>query len=107
MNTEKMADNKTIMNEKIKDKKNTMLDNEKEKLKALSEYERYNIAFCKSINKCINLLRNSANGDNFNRQLNYLSDENVSDLKSALNEIEYQRQIIKSNIKKIQDDENN
>ena len=103
MNEHKKADDKVVQDRIKNDNINTLIDNEKEKLKELSEFEKENIAYCKGVNKCINLLRKSASGDGFNRQLNQLSDDNVADLKSTLNKIDYERQIIKSNIKKLQE----
>lgn len=103
MSEDKKADDK-VFQDKVKNENiNVLIDNEKEKLKKLSEFEKENIAYCKSVNKCINLLRKSASGDSFNRQLNQLSDDNVADLKNALYKIDYQRQVIKNNMKKLQE----
>ena len=103
MHENKKVDNKIVQDKVKNDKTNILIDAEKKRLKELSNFEKENITFCKGINKCINLLRKSASGDSFNRQLNQLSDDNVADLKSTLNRIDYQRQVIKSNIKKLQE----
>lgn len=103
MNEYKKADDKVIQFKIKNDNINTLIDNEREKLKELSELEKEKIVYCKGVNKCINQLRKSASGDSFNKQLNQLSDDNVADLKSTLNKIDYQRQIIKNNMKKLQE----
>lgn len=103
MNENKKVDNKIVQDKVKNDNTNILIDAEKKRLKELSNFEKENITFCKGINKCINLLRKSASGYSFNKRLNQLSDDNIADLKSTLNRIDYQRQVIKSNIKKLQE----
>ena len=97
------------MNNK-KNKKNVLeqqIDNKKRDLKRLSSLEEETIFISRSINRCINLLNTSAKGEFFNKRLNSISDGNINDLRKSLRELNNQKEAVRRNIKKLQDEIDN
>ena len=97
------------MNNK-KNKKNALeqqIDNKKCDLKRLSSLEEETIFISRSINRCINLLNSSAKGEFFNKKLNNISDDNINDLRKSLRELNNQKEAVRRNIKKLQDEIDN
>ena len=97
------------MNNK-KNKKNVLeqqIDNKKCDLKRLPSLEEETIFISRSINRCINLLNSSAKGEFFNKKLNNISDDNINDLRKSLRELNNQKEAVRRNIKKLQDEIDN
>ena len=97
------------MNNK-KNKKNVLeqqIDDRKSDLKRLTSLEEETIFISRSINRCINLLNSSAKGEFFNKKLNNISDDNINDLRKSLRELNNQKEAVRRNIKKLQDEIDN
>lgn len=97
------------MNNK-KNKKNVLnqqIDDRKSDLKRLTSLEEETIYISRSINRCINLLNSSAKGEFFNKKLNNISDDNINDLRRSLRELNNQKEAVRRNIKKLQDEIDN
>lgn len=97
------------MNNK-KNKKNALnqqIDDRKSDLKRLTSLEEETIYISRSINRCINLLNSSAKGEFFNKKLNNISDDNINYLRRSLRELNNQKEAVRRNIKKLQDEIDN
>ena len=90
-----------------KEKYNQLIDDKKGQLKKLYNLEYKKILISKGIDQCINLLKQSANGEFFNKKMDIICDENLINLRNSLNDFENQKQAIKKDIKKTQDEMDN
>ncbi len=100
----KQADNKILDNKAKVKEIDSKIDIEKNKENNLDDIEEVVNSLNSNINKCIELLGISIKGNNTERKLSALEIENRINYKKSMNDIEAQRQLLKSNITKLNDE---
>lgn len=101
---EKKADN-TINKQKVRIKEiDNKIDIEKDKTKQLDEIEEIVVSLNKNINKCLELLGVSIQGNNIDKRLSAIESENNVNYKKNISNIELHREVVQKNIKKLNDE---
>ena len=101
---EKKADN-TINKQKARIKEiDNKIDIEKDKTKQLDEIEEIVVSLNKNINKCLELLGVSIQGNNIDKRLSAIESENNVNYKKNISNIELHREVVQKNIKKLNDE---
>ena len=101
---EKTADN-TINKQKARIKEiDNKIDIEKDKTKQLDEIEEIVVSLNKNINKCLELLGVSIQGNNIDKRLSAIESENNVNYKKNISNIELHREVVQKNIKKLNDE---
>ena len=92
---EKKADNK-IIRQKIRIKEiETKIDSEKNKTKQLDEIEEIVTSLNKNINRCLELLGVSIQGNNIDKRLSAIETENNNNFKKNIHNIELHKELLK------------
>lgn len=97
----KVADNRIIENKKNIDNIDDMIDQNKNRIKSLNNMEDNFQALSRSIEKCVDLLNKSIKGNNIERKLGDISDNNKISLKRVLGTIDDERQEVNKELKNL------
>jgi hypothetical protein len=98
---DKRADNK-VLEKKVKIKEiDSKIDIEKNKEKRLDDIEEIVTSLNNNINRCLELLSISIKGNNSEKKYNNIQTENRINYKKNMNDIEIQREMLKTNINKL------
>ena len=102
---DKKADNSIINVDKAKIKEiDSKIELEKNKMKNLDDMEEIFVSLNKNISKCVELLQKSIKGNNVTRKLNSIEEENKNNFSRSIQNIEYEREKIKSNLSLLNDE---
>ena len=80
------------------------IDIEKNKIKELDDMEELFMSLNKNISKCVDLLNRSVKGKTVNAKLNAIEEHNKVNFARSLNNIEIQRDEVKSNLVKLNEE---
>jgi len=102
---DKKADNSIINIDKTKIKEiDSKIDLEKNKMKNLDDMEEIFVSLNKNISKCVELLGKSIKGNNITKRLNSIEEENKNNFARSIQNIEFEREKVKSNLSSLNDE---
>ena len=104
---EKKADNEISTKKEMIDKIDDEVDKNKKMLASLDDIEENFNSLKNNIESCIDLLNESIKGDNIQRQLNRISEENVSNYNNSMKNIYDKREEVNNRLKELYNEKNN
>ena len=100
---EKTANSSVYATKKRIDSIDNRISEEKSKMKDLDDMEELFVSLSKNISKCVELLNKSGKGRNVNSKLNAIEENNKINFQKSINNIDIQREEIKNNLIKLND----
>ena len=100
---EKTANSSVYATKKRIDSIDNRISEEKSKMKDLDDMEELFVSLSKNISKCVELLNKSVKGRNVNSKLNAIEENNKINFQKSINNIDIQREEIKNNLIKLND----